>query len=187
MLWVKPFKYLKCDTFMVREMSKITLPEVIIKELRRRARGVGASIEEYLFDVLMSDEEPVECAERYLEGAEELVKEAQRELEERDLRQASEKIWEACALAIKAHALAKRGMKLESHRDLWKYKNEVAKELGEWVRAVFRQADSMHKNFYDDVATREDVEDTLKDVEKLVTTIVKALRTRKATDRSQGF
>ena len=68
-------------------------------------------------------------------------------------------------------------MKLESHRDLWEYKNEVAKELGEWVRAVFRQADSMHKNFYENVATREDVEDTLKDIEKLVTMIIKALQT----------
>jgi len=37
----------------------------------------------------------------------------------------------------------------------------------------------MHKNFYEDVATREDVEDTLKDVEKLVTTIAKALQTQK--------
>ena len=135
------------------------------------------SIEEYLFDVLMSDKEPGECVGKYLEGAEELVKEAQRELEEGDLRQASKKIWGACALAIKAHALAKRGMRLESHRDLWEYKNEIARKLGEWVRAVFRQADSMHKNFYEDVATREDVEDTLRDVEKLVTTIIKALRT----------
>ena len=165
-------------------MSEVTLPEVIVQELRRRARGIGASIEEYLFDVLTDDEDPIERAGKYLEGAEELVKQSRRELEEGDLRQASEKVWGACALAIKAHALAKRGVRLESHRDLWEYKNEVARELGEWVRAVFRQADSMHRNFYEDVATREDVEDTLKDVEKLVTTIVKALRTRKATDRS---
>ena len=168
-------------------MREVTLPEVIIEELRRRARGVGASIEEYLFDVLTDDEDPIERAGKYLEGAEELLKQSRRELEEGDLRQASEKVWGACALAIKAHALAKRGVRLESHRDLWEYKNEVAKELGEWVRAVFRQADSMHRNFYEDVATREDVEDTLKDVEKLVTTIIKALRTRKTTDRSQGF
>ena len=168
-------------------MSEVTLPEVIIQELRKRARGIGASIEEYLFDVLTGDEDPIERAGKYLEGAEELVRQSRRELEEGDLRQASEKVWGACALAIKAHALAKRGVRLESHRDLWEYKNEVAKELGEWVRAVFRQADSMHRNFYEDVATREDVEDTLKDVEKLVTTIIKALRTRKTTDRSQGF
>jgi len=168
-------------------MSEVTLPEVIIQELRKRARGIGASIEEYLFDVLTGDEDPIERAGKYLEGAEELVRQSRRELKEGDLRQASENVWGACALAIKAHALAKRGVRLESHRDLWEYKNEVARELGEWVRAVFRQADSMHRNFYEDVATREDVEDTLKDVEKLVTTIVKALRTRKATDRSQDL
>jgi len=90
---------------------------------------------------------------------------------------ASEKVWGACALAIKAYALAKKGVMPESHRDLWKYKNEVARELGEWVRAVFRQADSIHRNFYENVATREDVEDTLREVEKLVKTIIKALRT----------
>ena len=138
---------------------------------------MGASIEEYLFDVLMSDEVPIERVKKYLEGVEELVMEARRELEEGNLRQASGKVWGACALAIKAHALAKKGVMPESHRDLWKYKNEVAKELGEWVRAVFRQADSMHRNFYENVATREDVEDTLREVGKLVKTVIKALRT----------
>jgi len=44
------------------------------------------------------------------------------------------------------------------------------------VRAVFRQADSMHKNFYEGLATREDVEDSLKEVEKLVTTINKLIK-----------
>ena len=70
----------------LEEMGKISLPDVIIKELRKRARGVGASIEEYLFDVLMSDEVPIERVKKYLEGAEELVMEARRELEEGDLR-----------------------------------------------------------------------------------------------------
>ena len=95
-------------------LGKISLPDVIIKELRERARGVGALIEEYLFDVLMSDEVPIERVKKYLEGAEELAVEARRELEEGDLRQASKKVWGACALAIKAHALAKKGVILES-------------------------------------------------------------------------
>lgn len=68
------------------EMGKISLPDAIIKELRKRARGVGALIEEYLFDVLMSDEVPIERVKKYLESAEELVMEARRELEEGDLR-----------------------------------------------------------------------------------------------------
>jgi len=51
------------------------------------------------------------------------------------------------------------------------YKNEVARELRDWVRAAFLKADSMHKNFYEGLATREDVEDSLREVEKLVSAI----------------
>ncbi len=42
--------------------------------------------------------------------------------------------------------------------------------------SVFRQADSMHKNFYENLATREDVEDALREVERLVNEIVRILR-----------
>ena len=56
------------------------------------------------------------------------------------------------------------------------YKNEVARELGEWIRVVFRQADSMHRNFYENLATREDVEDVLKEVGKLVAAIMEVMR-----------
>jgi len=52
----------------------------------------------------------------------------------------------ACALAIKAHALHREGRRLESRRELWVYKNRVAREFGEWVRHAFMVADSMHKN-----------------------------------------
>ncbi|WP_460025941.1 PaREP1 family protein [Infirmifilum sp. SLHALR2] len=74
-------------------------------------------------------------------------------------------------MAIKAHALARGGRRLESHRDLWLYKDEVARELGEWVRTAFLKADSMHRNFYEGLATKEDVEDSLREVEKLVSAI----------------
>ncbi|HID17589.1 TPA: hypothetical protein EYP26_04775 [Candidatus Bathyarchaeota archaeon] len=57
---------------------------------------------------------------------------------------------------------------MESHGELWIYKNKVAQGLGEWVKAAFRQADSMHKNFYENLATKEDVEGVLKEVERLV-------------------
>ena len=41
-----------------------------------------------------------------------------------------------CELAIKAHAIARKGRRIESHAELWKYKNEVAKELREWIKRV---------------------------------------------------
>jgi len=149
----------------------ITIPESIAKKIREAAERLGVTPEEYILDLVTKDLDPEERVREYIEAAHDLVAQAREELEKGDLRQASEKIWGACALAIKAHALARKGLRLESHRDLWLYKNEMAKELGDWVRAVFRQADSMHKNFYEGLATREDVEDSLKEVEKLVTAI----------------
>ena len=156
----------------------MVISKFIIEELRRRADRAGVSIEEYLLDILVRDVDPLEGAEKYLRSAKELLEQARQEIVKGNLRQASEKIWDACALAIKAHALAKKGVRIERHSDLWIYKNEVAKELGDWVRAVFRQADSMHKNFYEDIATKEDVEDTLREVKRLVVEIAKALKLR---------
>jgi len=153
----------------------ITIPESIARRVREAAEKLGVTPEEYILDVLTRDVDPEERAREYIEAARELLAQARVELERGDLRQASEKIWGACALAIKAHALAKRGQTLESHRDLWLYKNEVARELGDWVRGAFLKADSMHKNFYEGLATREDVEDSLREVEKLVSAVSKCV------------
>jgi len=149
----------------------IMIPESVAKRIREAAERLGVTLEEYILDLVTKDLDPEERAREYIEAARDLVAQAREELEKGNLRQASEKIWGACALAIKAHALTRKGLRLESHRDLWLYKNDVAKELGDWVRTAFLKADSMHKNFYEGLATREDIEDSLKEVEKLVTAI----------------
>lgn len=154
---------------------KFTLPKVLVKELEEKASKAGVSVEEYLFDILIKELDPIEGFKKYIEGAEELLEEARREFEKDNLRQASEKIWGACALAIKAHALARKGKRLESHADLWVYKDEVAAELGDWVRTAFKLANLMHVNFYENLATKKDVEDVLKEVEKLVKNIASSL------------
>ena len=56
------------------------------------------------------------------------------------------------------------------------YKNEVAKKIGGWVRIVFKLVDSMHKNFYENLATKEDIEDVLKEVRKLIKAITKVIK-----------
>ena len=154
----------------------LSLPRIIIEELKRKADEVGISIDEYLFDIIVRDSDPNMAVEKYLKGAQQLIEQAEEEIKKENLRQASEKVWDACALAVKAHALAKKGARLESHRDLWVYKNEIAKEIGDWVRIVFKLADSMHKNFYENLATREDVEDVLKEVKKLVKSITRSIK-----------
>ena len=87
----------------------IILPKTIIEELRKKAKYVGLSVEEYLLDILTKDYNPKSATEKYLSTAMELLKQAREELEKDNLRQASEKIWSACTLTIKAHALAKKG------------------------------------------------------------------------------
>ena len=44
-------------------------------------------------------------------------------------------------------------------------KDEVARELGEQIRIAFKLADSMRKNFYENLAAKEDVP---KEVTRLV-------------------
>ena len=154
----------------------ITLPKSIAEEIAKKASALGVTVDEYLIDLILRSDDPSTAAEKYLEASLQLLEQAKEELIKGNLRQASEKIWGSCALAIKAHALAKTGKRLLSYAELWIYKNEVAKELGDWVRIVFKVADSIHKNFYEGLATREDVEDSIKEVEKLVKAIANCLK-----------
>jgi hypothetical protein len=51
----------------------------------------------------------------------------------------------------------------------------MANELGELVGKAFLMADSMHKNFYEGLATEKDVTVALGEVEKLVKAIREVL------------
>ena len=95
----------------------IVITGKLAETLRREAESRGLTPEEYLLELLTAGEDPAQRGAEYLEAAASLVEQARRELESGDLRQASEKIWGDCALAVEAHAYAKRGMGLESHRN----------------------------------------------------------------------
>jgi hypothetical protein len=154
----------------------LTIPERIAERIRREAEKQGLAPEEYILETVTKDLDPDERAREYIESASALIQQAEEELQKGDLRQASKKVWGACALAIKAHAAARKGLVLKSHADLWRYKDEVANELGEWIRGAFLMADSMHKNFYEGLATAKDVTVALGEVEKLVKAIREVLK-----------
>ncbi|MGC8932409.1 MAG: PaREP1 family protein [Candidatus Methanodesulfokora sp.] len=88
---------------------------------------------EIIIEMLSSDLDPPQLSERCIEGSLDLINQAREELERGDLRQASEKIWESCALVIKAYAAWKHNRRIKSHAELWIYKDEVARELGSEV------------------------------------------------------
>ena len=151
----------------------ISIPRTILEELKRRAEERGLSLEEFLTEIGTQDLDPEDRAEKYINVAMELINQAKEELMKNDLRHASEKTWGACALAIKAYALRKDKKVLTRHADLWRYKDKVIAELGEWVRDAWMYANAMHINFYEGEASRADVEKALKLVEDLVKTIMR--------------
>ncbi len=156
-------------------MPTITISQTVEKELRRLCEETGRSIDEILLDMLMRDMDPESKARNYVEAANDLIRQARTELGRNNFRQASEKIWGAAALAIKAYVLHKHKKHVYRHVDLWRYKSIVANEFGDWVRDAWLMAYSMHKNFYEGHADREDIERALLAVEKLVKTIYKVV------------
>jgi len=137
-------------------------------KVRKKAVEEGVSLEDYVLDHLLSDVDPPGRAIAYAEAALELLKAAGEELERGDLRQASEKAWRAAALAVKAYAYWREGVRLSSHGELWRYASKIAGELGDWVHDAWAQANAMHINFYEGWATREQVASALKKVSRLV-------------------
>ena len=98
----------------------------------------------------------------------EYLRKARAHLAEGDLTQASEKGWGAAAVAVKAVAEA-RGLDHTGHRELWRVVRLVVRETGDRdIRVAFATAESLHINFYEAWLEREDVEDYLGHVERLV-------------------
>jgi hypothetical protein len=90
------------------------------------------------------------------------------ELEQGDLRQASEKGWGAVAQMLKSIA-EQRGWDHKGHRLIRRAASRLADETGDnEIRRLYRVADSLHINFYEDLDTTADVESGLEDVRRLL-------------------
>ncbi len=146
----------------------IKLTRSAIERLERKAGRLGLSVEEYVLDLLLRDLDPHERAQEYIEASKGLLDQAREELAKGNVRQAAEKLWGATALAIKAYAEWRDGRGLASHGELWRYKDVVADELGEWVRDSWNAGNSMHTCFYEGWCTPRDVESSMTKVERLV-------------------
>ncbi|AET33241.1 PaREP1 family protein [Pyrobaculum ferrireducens] len=160
------------------DVETIYLPSALARRLRALAESEAVSLEDYLLEIALSNTDPPGRARAYAEVALDLLRAAEEELRAGDLRQASEKIWGAAALAVKAYAYWRDGVRLASHGELWRYAKKIADELGNWVHDAWNAANAMHINFYEGWATAEQVAEALKRVEKLVKEIVERVQTR---------
>jgi hypothetical protein len=101
------------------------------------------------------------------------VTDAKELLRKNEYVSASEKLWGACAEAIKAVA-AKRGKELGTHRSIGEFVTKLHKEHPDWnLIDSFNYANSLHVNFYEDHLPPEHV---LRG-EKIVKDFVKRLKT----------
>lgn len=152
----------------VLRRSVIVVRGRIAERVREEAVKLGVSVDEYLVELLSQNLDPRDRAKEYINAAEELLGETREELEKNNVRQAAEKLWGAAALAVKAYALWREGKRLSSHGELWEYKRVMEKELGKWVYGTWAIAQSMHVCFYEGWCVKEDIENALEEIEKLV-------------------
>ena len=114
-------------------MERLQIPKRLMQTLRRRAEEPGVTPEEFLIELMVDAVDPGERSQAYIDAAREILEQAKKELGSGDLRQASEKIWGAAALAVKAHAYARERRRLASYTELWQHKSMIAEELRDWV------------------------------------------------------
>ena len=77
------------------------------------------------------------------------LKNSQAAIDLGELEKAGEFLWDSMALAIKAVAAFKE-IEIRSQRILWDYAREVSRELQqESIFTAFRDANSLHSNFYE--------------------------------------
>ncbi len=104
----------------------------------------------------------------YRAASRHLLVQARAELEQGDARQASEKGWGAAAQMVKAVA-EQRGWDHKTHRHIWQAAKMLADERRDIsISRLFRSANHLHSNFYEDIDDANNVADTLNDVERLL-------------------
>ena len=108
------------------------------------------------------------ATQTYRMASRQLLAQARDELAEGDTRQASEKGWGAAAQMVKAIA-EQRGWEHKTHRQIWQAVRRLNDENREIALGVlFRSANHLHSNFYEDLDASDDVADALNDVERFI-------------------
>ncbi len=92
------------------------IPQRLYEIIRREAEKHDLTIEEFILEAVLNNDEPHKRAVEYIKVA--------------------EKLWGATVLAVKAYAIGREGKVIKSHRELWEYKNVLKRELGEWIQDV---------------------------------------------------
>ncbi|MCC6019215.1 MAG: PaREP1 family protein [Candidatus Verstraetearchaeota archaeon] len=158
----------------------LILPKKIEKKLKEERERSGASIEELALEALCRgmDEriDPLDRAELYARLSEKYLREADDLLAKKDHIQASEKLWGAAALMVKAVA-ASKGISISSHGELFSFVRRLGEEeKNPELRRLFSVASTLHQNFYENWLSEDVVKEYSEDVKQLVAELKKLIR-----------
>lgn len=153
-------------------MISIILPKKIEKKLKEEAEKAGVSEEELVLEalskILNEPLDPEAKVEAYLKLSGKYMKDMEDFLSKGDYVQASGKAWGAASQIVKALA-AREGREIRSHASLWEYMDELAERLGDlMLRYLWRTANNLHQNFYENWMPAGEVELAVKDVKTFV-------------------
>ena len=97
--------------------------------------------------------------EKYADMSRRYISQAEEEFQKGDLSQASNKAWGAAAMALKGIA-ERRGWNHNKHGLLYDISGQMADELARpELRIMFRSANAMHQNYYEDWMAADEVLD----------------------------
>ena len=106
--------------------------------------------------------------EEHLRISRQFLRQAEGEFAQGDRLQASEKAWGAAAHAVKAVA-QQRGWQHDGHRYLFEAIDRVYRETGDAeLLGLFKSANSLHMNFYENWQTDISIRDGIERVEVLL-------------------
>jgi len=98
----------------------------------------------------------------YLNNMEEAMRDGRPE-------KAGEFLWGSVATALKAIAMAKKGKTIKSHGEFWDLARELARETNNpSIYENFREANSLHSNFYESRLSSDDIKSSADKIVELV-------------------
>lgn len=116
-------------------------------------------------------------AEKYASLALKYLENAAEELSRGELEKASEYMWGAVAEALKCVLAARKGLIVTKHAELRRHARELAMETGDPdIFRAFREAESLHSNFYEAALEEEDVLAHFESVRLLVAKLLELAR-----------
>ena len=159
---------------------EIMLSEKLYKKLETEADKMGVSVEELITNILSRTLnvplDPGDRVEFHLRLCEKYLHESEELLARGNYVQASERAWRIAVQVVKALA-AREGRELRGHAELWRFVDEVAGRLNDVeLRRLWRTANVLHQNFYENWMPPGDVRYAIEDVKEFVGKLRKLLQ-----------